>query len=170
MTAGMPYSRATIEPWAASPLPYGTPLVLGRLFFRIALFLFRYYQLPVTGFEQALCIIGATAGTFFARDVDYLRGVIRTFRPDAVFAIERPAAMAAARLSSAELEPLNDDKVVHTGPFQRIDRPALAVPYAQRKKVVAYTGSGGISAARLVRALESAFADTTTTSMWQRRR
>jgi hypothetical protein len=36
------------------PSPFGMPLFLGKLFFRGALFLFRYYEMPVTSFEQGL--------------------------------------------------------------------------------------------------------------------
>lgn len=200
---------------APVPSPFGTPLPIGRILFRVALLWFRNYEMPVTSFEQALHILGATANKFFARDVQHLRLAMRTFRPDIVFAVERPAAIVAAKLehirvltsyslpmgkayasnpeyskgvnnflqanhlprvksvldlfdwadrkvvpSSPELEPLSGDNVVYVGPFQRIEKPAVAVPFAQRKRIVAYTGSGGISARRLIRTLEQAFAGT----------
>ncbi len=200
---------------APVPSPFGTPLPLGRILFRVALLWFRNHEMPVTSFEQAFYIIGATANTFFARDVQHLRLTMRTFRPDIVFAIERPAAIVAAKLehirvltsyslpmgkafasnpeyskgvnsflqanhlprvesvldlfdradrkvvpSSPELEPLSEDNVMYVGPFQRAEKPAVAVPFAQRTRIVAYTGSGGISPRRLIRTLEQAFAGT----------
>lgn len=198
---------------APIPSPYGTPLPVGMLLFRGALFLFRYHELAVTSFEQALHILGATAKGFFARDVEQLRRAIQAHRADAVFAVERPAAIVAAKLehvkaltsfslplgrafaanpeysrgvnavllanhlppvesvldlfdwadrkvvpSSPELEPLTGDRVVYVGPFQDIERPAVAIPMAQRRTIVAYTGSGATSPTRLIRALDEAFA------------
>jgi UDP:flavonoid glycosyltransferase YjiC (YdhE family) len=147
--------------------------------------------------------------------VQHLRHVIRAFRPDVVFVVERPAAIVAARLenvtvfttfglpmgksfaanpeyskgvngflrahhlpqvesvldlydwadrkvvpSSPDLEPLADDNVVYLGSFRSADKPTAAVPYPQRKLVVAYTGLGGVSPARLIRALSEAFPGT----------
>jgi hypothetical protein len=83
---------------APIPSPFGTPLPVGRLLFRVALVLFRNQELPVTSFEHALHILGATAKKFFARDVQHLRHAIRMFRPDVVIAVERPAAIVAAKL------------------------------------------------------------------------
>ncbi len=200
---------------APVPSPFGTPLPIGRILFRVALLWFRNHEMPVTSFEQALYIVGATANKFFARDVQHLRLAIRTFRPDILFAVERPAAIVAAKLehirvvtsyslpmgkayasnpkyskevnsflqanhlprvesvldlfdwadrkvvpSSPELEPLSEDNVVYVGPFQSIEKPSVAVPFAQRKGIVAYMGSGGISAKRLIRTLSEAFAGT----------
>jgi UDP:flavonoid glycosyltransferase YjiC (YdhE family) len=200
---------------APVPSPFGTPLPLGKILFRVALFWFRNHEMPVTSFEQALHIIGATTNTFFARDVQHLRLTIRTFRPDIVFAVERPAAIVAAKLehvrvltsyslpmgkafasnpeyskgvnsflqanylpqvesvldlfewadrkvvpSSPELEPLSEDNVVYVGPFQSIEKPAVPVPFAQRKGIVAYMGSGGISPRHLIHTLSEAFAGT----------
>ncbi len=200
---------------APVPSPFGTPLPVGRILFRVALLLFRNHEMPVTSFEQVLHIVGATANKFFARDVQHLRLAIRTFRPDILFAECRPAAIVAAKLehirvvtgyslpmgkayasnpeyskgvnsflqanhlprvesvldlfdwadrkvvpSSPELEPLSEDNVVYVGPFQRIEKPAVPVPFAQRKGIVAYMGSGGISPRHLIHTLSEAFAGT----------
>jgi hypothetical protein len=200
---------------APVPSPFGMPLPLGKLLFRVSLLLFRNHETPVTSFEQVLHLVGTTAHTFFARDVECLRQAIRTFRPDIVFAECRPAAIVAAKLehirvvtgyslpmgkayasnpeyntgvnsflqanhlpqvesvldlfdwadrkvvpSSPELEPLPEDNVVYVGPFQSFEQPAVLVPLAQRTRLVAYMGSGVISARRLIRTLEQAFADT----------
>lgn len=200
---------------APLPSPFGTPLPVGRVMFRVALLLFRYQDFAVASFEQALHILGATAKKFFARDVERIRLAIQAFRPDAVFAVERPAAIVAAKLeqvkvftsyslpmgkafaanpeynrgvnsfllanhlpsvesvldifdwadrkivpSSPALEPLTEDDVVYVGSFQNVEEPALPVPFAQRKRIVGYTGSGGISPKRLIYALSEAFAGT----------
>jgi hypothetical protein len=88
---------------APVPSPYGTPLPLGKAVFRAAMLLFRNYEMPLTSFEQALHIIGATTPRFFGADIGSLRHAIREFRPEVVVAVERPAAIVAARLESARV-------------------------------------------------------------------
>lgn len=59
--------------------------------------------------------------------------------------------------SSYELEPINDDNVIFTGPFSH----PLQTSYKKEKnKIIAYMGSGTISPKLLVRELLKAFQDT----------
>jgi len=62
--------------------------------------------------------------------------------------------------SSPELEPLSEANIVYVGPFQNVKEPANPIPFMQRKRIVAYTGSGGISPKRLIPALSEAFPGT----------
>ena len=62
--------------------------------------------------------------------------------------------------SSYELEPIKDNRVVFTGPFSK---PILtAAAPQQRNKIIAYFGTGTISAQKVVKTLTEAFGETET--------
>jgi len=60
--------------------------------------------------------------------------------------------------SSYELEPINGENVIHVGPFQSAAPPVGASE--PRDRIIAYAGTGVISARRLLRVLTDAFDGT----------
>jgi UDP:flavonoid glycosyltransferase YjiC (YdhE family) len=60
--------------------------------------------------------------------------------------------------SCYELEPLDDPKVIFTGPFQTFT-PQLQTDHASRNAIVVYLGSGSISYARQLSVLKQAFSN-----------
>jgi UDP:flavonoid glycosyltransferase YjiC (YdhE family) len=88
-----------------APVPslFGTPPWLGKGLAHLARLTGLQRWIRVRSFEQVLSLIGATARSFFARDVAAVRQAIGAFEPDVVFAEFRLAAIVAARLEQVRV-------------------------------------------------------------------
>lgn len=93
-----PVDNVPIYP-APIPSPMGLPPFLGRRMLAFAQATGLQSRRAVHSFEEVLFIAGATNMRLFRADVRCLLDAIERFRPDAVFAEFRPAAIAAAKIS-----------------------------------------------------------------------
>ncbi len=89
--------------FAPVPSPLGMPAFVGKRFMKAAQSLGLPGKKKVNSFEQVLFFDGAIGRKFFAEDVRCLRDAIRDFRPDAVYAEARVAAIVAAKMENVKV-------------------------------------------------------------------
>jgi len=198
--------------FAPVPSPLGMPSFIGENVLKIVQILGIQQKRKVNSFEEVLHFVGATNKKHFINDVTYIRKAIVDFKPDAIYAEFRIAAIVAAKLenvkvvtgysypvqksfacnpeystgvkdflrennlpniessldifnwahtkivpSSYELEPIDDENVIFTGPFSEVNKDFVQ---ASRNKIIAYMGNGTITAKKAIYELTKAFAKT----------
>lgn len=95
--------EGTEEHLAANPEPLGLPRPFGQMAVALAFHCGMLKRKEVTSFEFVLHMMGILHPGYFLKDVEFLRSIIQTFKPDIVYSEFRLPAIVAAKLEGVLL-------------------------------------------------------------------